>query len=719
MQLALDEVLGGKESVRKIAASYGIAESTIRTRMKKLNPELPSRKSGRRPVFSDEVEQKLATCVDALCKCGFSPKPSEILDLVKEFTARNGVATPFTNGRPGIDWLNSFMSRNKLTLKKANMISSARKSATSNPFLIYDFYETLDQVVSENGLNKSQIWNCDESAFPSDPQRCKVVSKRGKVAYKVTCGAGRQNTTVLACCCADGTSMPPLIIFSGKNLQSTWRGRKAVRGTQYAVSDNGWITGEIFADWFKKFSKQVKKRPLLLIFDGHLSHVSFDVISHAIDDNITLLKFPPHVTDVLQPLDVACFAPLKKKWEGVLNDWVNAYGTKEPMTRANFANQLGKIWKLGLSESNVISGFASTGVFPVDKSKYPSERFDKRLLKRYDLWVAAGKPEDIMEALATELNTPKKLKGRASNSSSLMEMDDSGSDTPDIGLPSSSLEPCTCDVCEKLGAKPDVVQPGKKWFPAWILVNEENPLCSTPNNSEEASTSSDLTSTNASFEELILEKMKGPVQKNAQKRRKIDFKAKVITDVEYAKAIAEKEQGKGKKERNTQKEKKYTGSPEEMEADSESEDSVTDDTHTEEELCKVWKSLSPPNEEKDIVLRWYACIYQVKRKNLMFIGRPTKRFLQDLGGSVSSLEIDCCIKPVAGSDTVYENLPSHLPKDVEVFSASDIIAEAHMEPLRGGKWRVKNAHYIKEIFDETQKIDRKKTFEKFSSEFIV
>jgi len=38
------------------------------------------------------------------------------------------------------------MKRNHLTLKKAEMISTARMSNTSNPFIIFDFYDTLEKV---------------------------------------------------------------------------------------------------------------------------------------------------------------------------------------------------------------------------------------------------------------------------------------------------------------------------------------------------------------------------------------------------------------------------------------------------------------------------------------------------------------------------------------------------------------------------------------------
>ena len=65
--------------------------------------------------------------------------------LLKE---NNIKAAMFKDGDPGPDWLKLFMKHNKLSFKKANMISAARKSATSNPFIIYDFYNQLDEIVT-------------------------------------------------------------------------------------------------------------------------------------------------------------------------------------------------------------------------------------------------------------------------------------------------------------------------------------------------------------------------------------------------------------------------------------------------------------------------------------------------------------------------------------------------------------------------------------------
>ena len=113
------------------------------------------------------------------------------------------------------------MNRNKLSLKKATMISSARKSATGNLFIVYGFSDVIADIINKHNIPPSNIWNCDESGFPHNPSKCLVISVKGEVACKATCGSGRENTTTLAVASATGRVLDPLITFTGKNFQST------------------------------------------------------------------------------------------------------------------------------------------------------------------------------------------------------------------------------------------------------------------------------------------------------------------------------------------------------------------------------------------------------------------------------------------------------------------------------------------------------------------
>ena len=191
--------------------------------------------------------------------------------------------------------------------------------------------------------------NFEGSWFPHDPAKCLVISVKGEVAYNVACGSGRENSITLAVASATGRVLDPLIIFIGKNFQSTWKGSNALPNTFYAVSESGWMTTEIFAVWFDLFRQHVTERPLLLIFDGHLTHILVAVIEKAIHDGIHIIKLPPHVTDKLQPLDVTCFSPLKGYWEKSLNDFVSSFGASKAMSKSMFIDLLCKIWHKGLT----------------------------------------------------------------------------------------------------------------------------------------------------------------------------------------------------------------------------------------------------------------------------------------------------------------------------------------------------------------------------------
>ena len=94
----------------------------------------------------------------------------------------NDIATPFTDGMLGYEWTVKFMDHHNLTLKKEGLMQLPRKSVTSDPFIIYDFYELLEAEVKRLGLeNRSEcIWNCYEMGFPMDPSKFKLLMKKEK-----------------------------------------------------------------------------------------------------------------------------------------------------------------------------------------------------------------------------------------------------------------------------------------------------------------------------------------------------------------------------------------------------------------------------------------------------------------------------------------------------------------------------------------------------------
>ena len=74
----------------------------------------------------------------------------------------------FSNNRPGYKWIKNFLKHNRLTLKKAEMISTARMVNTSNPFIIYDFYDTLEWASTSLSLSEAYLEPCQTKICKND-----------------------------------------------------------------------------------------------------------------------------------------------------------------------------------------------------------------------------------------------------------------------------------------------------------------------------------------------------------------------------------------------------------------------------------------------------------------------------------------------------------------------------------------------------------------------
>ena len=86
------------------------------------------------------------------------------------------------------------------------------------------------------------------------------------------------------------------------------------------------MTTTIFHDWFEEFIKKVETKTILLVFDCHMTHLSLATVQLAKAENISLVKLTAHCIDVMQPLDVRCFSPLKSKYEQLFAEFVHCTG---------------------------------------------------------------------------------------------------------------------------------------------------------------------------------------------------------------------------------------------------------------------------------------------------------------------------------------------------------------------------------------------------------
>src|SRR5947207_755068 len=131
---------------------------------------------------------------------------------------------------------------------------------------------------------------------------------------------GRQEwATSIETIVADGSPLPPFIIFKGENLLSTWIPPTIDNDWKFSCNTKGWTSNNLGSKWITEHFDPLSKARLdspddyrLIICDGHDSHISAEFVDFANQNKIEIVLLPPHSSHLLQPLDVAVFGPLKK-----------------------------------------------------------------------------------------------------------------------------------------------------------------------------------------------------------------------------------------------------------------------------------------------------------------------------------------------------------------------------------------------------------------------
>ena len=201
--------------------------------------------------------------------------------------------------------------------------------------------------------------------------------KKGKLK-----GAGQDGNrgwiTFVASICCDGTYLPAGIIFKGHGgLQNTWVNNFDANNeiAYFASTPTGWTNEDIAFKWLTvTFDRATRhkasngNRWRLLWVDGHNSHINMRFLDWCNDNRVFVAMYPSHSTHRLQPLDVSCFSPLAIRYSQHLDQWIAKHGGIIPLNQSDFYG----LFKVSLieafTESNILSGWRKTGLYPFDAS---------------------------------------------------------------------------------------------------------------------------------------------------------------------------------------------------------------------------------------------------------------------------------------------------------------------------------------------------------------
>lgn len=177
-------------------------------------------------MLSAEQEAELAESLRLLARWAFGFSREETINIVAEFVQDQGLSNCFTDGVPGEDWIIGFMKRHPtLTLRKPEQLKKTRLKAITNQEVLKDFFHLFRTLCVENNIfnDPSRIYNVDESGFPLDASRTKVLCEKGiRQLFNVIGGSGREQITVNGCCSADGKMLPPYVVYQAAQIRLKW-----------------------------------------------------------------------------------------------------------------------------------------------------------------------------------------------------------------------------------------------------------------------------------------------------------------------------------------------------------------------------------------------------------------------------------------------------------------------------------------------------------------
>ena len=103
------------------------------------------------------------------------------------------------------------------------------------------------------------------------------------------------------------------------------------------------------------------------------------LIELAREKGIHLVCFPPHMTHILQPLDVSVYHPVKQSWAIVLKEY-KLETMAENVTKAVFPSLIRKLWGRCLLPHHFKSGFRTTGLYPLNRRAIPESKLATGIL---------------------------------------------------------------------------------------------------------------------------------------------------------------------------------------------------------------------------------------------------------------------------------------------------------------------------------------------------
>ena len=231
---------------------------------------------------------------------------------------------------------------------------------------IVQFHRFIIAAMQRVGYPLSRIINLDEM-----PMRFKLPSLRsleftGSQTVPVkTCGAEKRSFTVALAVAADGTKLPPKVIFKGVR---TPRDLVVPNSLRVSFHKKGWMDESGVKEWISQCLPRTRNHEQsLLVWDSFQAHLT-DVKAALKQRKIDVAVIPGGLTPVLQPLNKCLNKPFKDSIRRKHLAWMisgpfeyTPSGNKKALTRNLVLQWVNEVWQ-EIPAEMVMKSFRTCGI---------------------------------------------------------------------------------------------------------------------------------------------------------------------------------------------------------------------------------------------------------------------------------------------------------------------------------------------------------------------
>jgi hypothetical protein len=270
----------------------------------------------------------------------------------------------------GEKWVYNYTQRHPELTSRFSRRYDYRRAQQEDPKIIQAWFNTIQTIIQQYGILSDDIYNFDETGFAMGLCAThKVITRAEYYGRRSVLQQGdREWVTAIESINASGWALPPTLIFKGKLYNQAWF-KDLPQDWRFEVSQNGWTSDEIGLRWLQKqFIPLTNHRTRgiyrLLVLDGHGSHLTPQFDQICAEHKIIPVCMPAYSSHLLQPLDIGCFAVLKRSY-GNLNTQKIRLGINH-INKLEFLAAYPQARVDAFKQDTIINSFKAAGLVPLN-----------------------------------------------------------------------------------------------------------------------------------------------------------------------------------------------------------------------------------------------------------------------------------------------------------------------------------------------------------------